>query len=117
MALLFSRLGIRFTNGVERGYIPSRRPIDIDDSLVDAALAAGAELIGAHPEPTPVQITAVVDEPIDGASAELIAALKDMMDKESNPLTARGLPRLDTLKEYYGKDITTAQRDAAWEAM
>jgi len=117
MALLFSRLGIRFTNGVERGYIPSRRPIDIDDSLVDAALAAGAELIGARPEPTPVQITAVVDEPIDGASAELIAALKDMMDKESNPLTARGLPRLDTLKEYYGRDITTAQRDAAWEAM
>jgi len=115
MALLVSNLGIRFSNGSSRGYLPARRPIEIEDDLVDAALAEGARYVDEQPAVTvnDSKQPKVVEEE---DPSTLLAVLVKMMDEVSDPLNSRGDPKLDVLSDYADCKVSAKDRDTAWEA-
>lgn len=127
MAILSSRLGIRFHNGSKQGYLPARRPLEIETDLVEAALAAGAEYVDtpgpevteSEPDPEAIEPEPEVIEPEPVSNTEaIIVAIQELLDTmQVDAFGITGVPHVRAIEKILGFDITPSERDQAWEQM
>lgn len=103
-------------------YWPQGASIVAADDLDDATLLAiqadprmDAVYVGAEPEPAPGPVS---DAAISSSVADLICDLADVIKElPADAYTKGGLPDLRALSALCARQVTAAERDAAWSLL
>jgi len=88
-----------------------------DESIVIMPERLPAKQVLAEDRDVMEDTTEVDQKTILGAIQKVLDKVAEKPDQRAKFLSADGRPKVPALEEIIGKDITAAQRDAAWDSM
>ncbi len=92
---------------------------EVDAAEAGRLVACGAAELPAPPQPAPDEGDGGPDAEAGDAKADpvdedLLAAIETLDESDPNVWTGDGKPKVEPLSELLGREVTAAERDAAW---